>query len=190
MEWTYPLSGGRGVLTVRQAGRWAEVNARLQDDGRGLYKGWLTGRGGELLLGTFLPQGGELRLARTLDRAELERRGFWPPEGAAARLTFAFGESPQKQPERGPEGFVRARPDQVLGDTVLRTSGGDCPLWVRKAGEQTLVLLPFRTDRPFPLLPAFCLMRVVEREGRHWLALRLDGRGWPILPPPTGEELV
>lgn len=188
MEWTYPLEGARGTLSVRETGAWAEVCARLTDDRQGLYKGWLTGAGGELPLGTFLPQGGELRLSRTLARAELERRGFWPPSGALVRRTFTFG-AQKKHPAREPRGFARVHPDQVLGDVVLHTSGRDCPLWVRKTGGETLVLLPFRTDRPFPLLPAFCLMRVVERDGVHWLALRLDERGWPVLPPPAEEEL-
>ena len=191
MEWAYPLDGGRGRLTVRLDGTRAEVRARLANDGLGLYKCWLTGREGEeLLLGTFLPEGEELRLSRSLDRAVLERAGVWPPAGGAVRRTFTFGRSEKKRPVRGPRGFDRGEPDRVLGDPVLRACGAGEALWVRKRGEQTLLLIPFRTDRPLPLVPAFCLMGTAELEGERWLTLRLDGKGWPVLPPPGPDELL
>lgn len=188
MEWTYPLEGRRGAVTVRAEGARAGVRVRLADDGLGLYKVWLLGKGGAFPLGTLLPEGGELHLERSIPVSTLEERGFWPPAGAEVRRTFTFGEA-KKHPERGPLGFEAARPDRVLGDPVLRGCGEGTTLWARRTGEQTLLLMPFRTDGPLPLVPAFCLMGVVEREGRRWLTLRLDGRGWPILPPPTEEEL-
>lgn len=188
MEWTYPLDGGRGRLTVRREGTRVEVRSRISDDGQGLYKVWLLGPGGELPLGTLLPEGRELRLERRLDGPRLEAQGFWPPSGALVRRTFTFG-AQKKHPAQGPRGFARVRPDQVLGDPVLRVSGGTGELWTKRAGEESLLLVPFYPGKPLPLAPAFCLMRVVEREGARWAALRLDERGWPVLPPPTAEEL-
>lgn len=188
MEWTYPLDGGRGRMTVRRDGGRVEVRARIPDDGRGLYKVWLLGAGGELPLGTLLPEERELRLERRLDGLRLEAQGFWPPSGALVRRTFTFG-AQKKHPAQGPRGFARVHPDQVLGDPVLRASGGTGELWSKRAGAENLLLVPVHPGKPFPLVPAFCLMRVVERDGAHWAALRLDERGWPVLPPPTAEEL-
>ena len=186
MEWTYPLAGGQGTLVVRQVGEELQACAQMADDGLGLYKCWLTGRGGaEFQLGAFLPEGGKLVLRRTLRRAALERQGLWPPEGANVRRTFTFDSTPPPKKPQGPPGFVRADPQEILGDRVLRESGRDLPvLWSKKVGQETLLAVPYQPTKPFPMVPAFCLMAVVEAAGTRWLCLRLDERGWPVLPPP------
>ena len=62
------LEGG-GTLSLREDGPRVHTEARRQNDGQGLYKVWLRGGGkGRLLLGTLVPEGGELVLSRTLSR--------------------------------------------------------------------------------------------------------------------------
>ena len=90
MEKRYPLAEGRGWLSVRQNGLRAECEAELPDDGCGLYKLYLRGAGGSYLLGTPMPEGGRLRLRRTVTLDTLCRGQAWPPTGAAAELSFAF----------------------------------------------------------------------------------------------------
>ena len=69
------LDGGRGWLTVREENGRARIEAELPDDRRGLYKGWLLGAHGRALAGTFVPEGGALKLRRTLSLDELRRQG-------------------------------------------------------------------------------------------------------------------
>ena len=87
----FSLDGGRGWLTVREENGRARIEAELPDDRRGLYKGWLLGAHGRALAGTFVPEGGALKLRRTLSLDELRRQGAWPVTGGAAELAFAAG---------------------------------------------------------------------------------------------------
>ena len=87
----FSLDGGRGWLTLREEGGRVRLEAELPDDGRGLYKAWLLGRRGRALAGTFVPEGGALRLRRVLSLDELRRQGAWPVTGARAELAFAAG---------------------------------------------------------------------------------------------------
>ena len=75
MEERFSLAEGKGRLTVWEENGRAVCKANLPDDKKGLYKCWLSGPGGKALLGTFVPQGGQLKLERTLSVAELKRQG-------------------------------------------------------------------------------------------------------------------
>ena len=113
METRFALGAAGGALTVREEGGRAVFEAVLPDDRRGLYKVWLTGRGGQFLLGTLMPENARLRLHRTLPVAELERHGVWPLTGAQARLAFPFGEGESTPPK----GWRWERePGRLLGD--------------------------------------------------------------------------
>ena len=67
----FSLDGGRGWLTVREENGRVRAEAQLPDDGRGLYKAWLLGERGRALAGTFVPEGGALKLRRALSLDEL-----------------------------------------------------------------------------------------------------------------------
>ena len=86
MEERYALAEGKGRLTVRAAEGRVACEAMLPDDGRGLYKAYLSGPQGRFPLGALLPEGGTLVLRRTLSVGELERRGVWPPTGGGVEL--------------------------------------------------------------------------------------------------------
>ena len=74
-----------GMVRIREEGLQAVISARAADDGAGLYKLHLLGKGDSLLLGTLIPENGALCLRRTIPVDQLRRRGLWPPAGAEAR---------------------------------------------------------------------------------------------------------
>ena len=90
MEQRFALDGGVGALSVREEGPRASIAAERPDDGRGLYKAYLRGRGGSVLLGTMTPENGRLLVRRTFSLDELRRRGAWPVLGGAAEMAFSF----------------------------------------------------------------------------------------------------
>ena len=68
---------GGGTLTLHQDGPRVHMEAERPSDGLGLYKVWLHGNhGGKFLLGTLVPERGQLRLGRTLSVSTLEQAGL------------------------------------------------------------------------------------------------------------------
>ena len=55
----------QGVLRCRQVGDRAELTMEVPGPGQGLYRGYALGEGGQMDLGTLLPEGGGRRLHRT-----------------------------------------------------------------------------------------------------------------------------
>lgn len=175
MERCYPLAGGKGSLRLWEEGLRVRLTARLPDDGRGLYKVWLTGaRGGELLLGTLMPEGGVLQLHRQMSVDQLTRAGVWPPSGGRAALVFPAG-------GHVPQGWQLADNLAALfSDTVLRDQAkGQRGALLRKRDGGTTLALPFAWGSAVPLEAAFCLMRPAELEGETYLLLELDASGHP-----------
>ena len=173
---------GGGALEVRQEGSRVKFTAERQRDEVGLYKVWLRGRR-EFLLGTRIPEGELLRLNRTLPLNELEACGCWPVEGAEVRLAFPFSGGKN-------DGWtiISSLPEPVSDPLLRRSLRGT--LWGRReedGGYRAAAL--FRTDRPVPLEPVFCLGRVEEQGGRQYLVWQFDGGGRPILPasPPAKD---
>ena len=81
---------GGGTLSLREEGPRVHLEAARPDDGRGLYKAWVRGRQGSLLLGTLVPEAGGLRLRRTVSRSSLGQAGCWPVTGGNCVLTYPF----------------------------------------------------------------------------------------------------
>lgn len=181
METRFALGAAGGALTVREEGGRAVFEAVLPDDRRGLYKVWLTGRGGQFLLGTLMPENARLRLHRTLPVAELERHGVWPLTGAQARLAFPFGEGESTPPK----GWRWERePGRLLGDRLLRQSAvrlGRAAL--RREEDGFSLALPWRAGGEFPLTPLFCFARLERLDGGEWLVFSFNRRGCPMFPP-------
>ena len=179
MEGSMEMRGG-GTLTFRQEGPRVRLQVRREADGRGLYKAWLRGDGGgTCLLGTLIPEGGELQLCRTLSVEELERAGCWPHFRGEAQLAFHFDEGRAGGWRREPE------PGRLLRDPVLRREIRG-PMWYREEREGFSLAARFRTDRPVPLAVLFCLARVEQWEGQRYLVWEFDWEGWPRLPRDGG----
>ena len=175
------MEGGGTLRLDHEGGRLRLAAERPRDD-RGLYKLWLTGPNGRYLAGTMAPEGDRLTLRRAVNRMELERVGCWPVTGGRAVLAFSFAPAAGWRTE--------PRPDTVIRDPVLRGQLGG-PALCRQDGAGVLLALPFRTDRPIPLVSLFCLARVEGVEGRPHLIWRFDGEGRPAVPhkkPPGGRE--
>lgn len=173
MEHRLDMRGG-GTLTLRQEGPRVRLEAARPEDGRGLYKVWVTGRGGgRLLLGTLAPEGKELRLRRTLSVGELERAGCWPMSGAEAPLAFPFSAS-----ERW---YCEQHPERLTADPLVREQLKG-PLLCRKGRDGFRLAAPFRTDAPVLLDALFCLARVEQLEGRPHLVWVFDREGRPKIP--------
>ena len=187
----FSLAGGRGSLTLTGLGDRVRAEVRLADDGRGLYKAYLLGRGGRFLLGTLVPEGGALVLDRTLGLAGLVQMGVWPPLGGTAELAFAFGpgagqpEGAQGRPQRAapvPPGWRREpRPERLFGEALLQQSAqGLRGALVRREGDRIRLALPWRPDGVFPLTPLFCFAVPERLDGALYVSFLLNGRGCPI----------
>lgn len=184
METRFELAAGRGHVELREEEGRVRVRAELADDGRGLYKAWLLGRGGRFPLGALLPEGKTLALTRTLSRAELERRGFWPVRGAAVELAFSPRDGGRAWD--APQGWRREEsPWTLLGEPLLRQSARELRgVLLRREDRGFLLAAPWREDRPFPLAPLFCFARIMPLGGAMYAVFAFSGGGCPVLPPP------
>lgn len=175
MEERLNMRGG-GILTLVQEGPRVHMEAERPADGRGLYKVWLHGdQGGKLLLGTLAPEGGVLRLRRTLSVGALERVGCWPQLWAEAPLAFAFSSQDSGR------WYCEQHPERLLADPVLKRQIGGAML-CRREGECFALAAPFRTDAPVALPPLFCLAQVERWDGRPHLVWQFDAGGRPKIP--------
>ena len=177
MEHRFKLEGGPGSLRIRGNGLRVEAEAERPDDGRGLYKAYLKGQGGELLLGTMAPEDGLLRVRRAFSLDELRRRGVWPVLGGGARLTFLF------QGRKPPAGWSWMDGSSLpLQEAALRQAAaglGEVLYSSRPGCFQ--IAVPFHTDRAFPLPALFCLARTEEIGGRVYLIFLFDKSGRPVV---------
>lgn len=150
MEQRFPME--QGVLRCLQVGDRAELTMEVPGPGQGLYRGYVLGEGGQMDLGTLLPEGGGRRLHRTVPVAELRKRGCWPVTGGKAVLTYAFsGGSTQSapgwtglnRPETWLPGGPRPGSGAREGGRPSSSGGGTgCSVWPG-----------LDPRRPFPLSP-------------------------------------
>lgn len=174
---------GGGSLTLAEDGPRVRLEAVRPDDGRGLYKAWALGDGGSALLGTLVPEGGVVRLVRTVSRRSLAQAGCWPVTGGRSVLVYPFPPQGERSPWR-PE----PHPERLCRDPLVRESLEGRPGFCgRRQGTSVLLSVPFRPTQPFPLPLLFCLARVEHREGRLWLVWEFDSGGSPVLPS-AGER--
>lgn len=172
------LEGG-GTLSLREDGPRVHTEARRQNDGQGLYKVWLRGGGkGRLLLGTLVPEGGELVLSRTLSRRTLEDAGCWPVAGGKACDGLSFYRGERRGVVLG-GGALEAgvRPSAGAGGPEL---GGPC--WYSGGGEEVRLAASFRGGGQFPLVPLFCFGTVGQIRGREYVIFLFDRQGTPKMP--------
>ena len=173
MEQILNMQGG-GTLTLHREGNQIHMEARRPEDGRGLYKVWLTGLGGgRLLLGTLAPEGGGLALRRTLSVSQLERAGCWPLEGAQAPLAFPFSDVQRW--------YWEPRPQEMISDPILKEQLRG-PVLCSRSREGFSLAVPLRTDAPVTLNALICLAKVERLEGRPHLVWSFDREGRPRRP--------
>ena len=175
MEERKTLPGG-GWLAVRREGPRVTFEAARPDDQKGLYKVWLRGkREKKVLLGTLVPQGRELRLARTLSVAELERADCWPEFQADCALAFSFSNS-KKQ---GSAWYCEQHPERFFQDPLLKRSIPG-PMLCQREEHGFQLAAPFRTDCPIALPGLFSLARLEKGTSGVRLVWHFDEKGWPV----------
>lgn len=164
-------------MTVRQDGRRAVCQAIRPASRGGLYKAWLLGQKGErFLLGTLIPEGGALRLRRTLEIAPLERQEIWPPAGAVIEMAYAFSE---EAPPPAHWCWTDC-PGRLLEDKGLsRILGGVRRALLKRDGEGFWLAFPYSSREAFPLPPLFCLGRLGRLSDRWHILFRFSRRGEP-----------
>lgn len=176
MEWSF--EGAYGAVTVRQEGEKAVCQAIRAADSGGLYKAWLRGAGGRILLGTLIPDGGALRLRRVMDIPALERQGAWPPEGAEILMAYAF----TKEAPPPPDWCWTDCPQRLLTEPMLSA----CLCGVKRAllkrdVEGFYLAFPWPRHQPFPIPPLFCLAKAERLSGNWYILFRFSRRGIPEL---------
>jgi len=171
MDAVIVLEGG-GQLTVREEGPRVRLEA-WRRYGAGIYKVWLRGGGGRMLLGTLAPDRGGLSLVRTLSRQSLEHAGCWPITGGE---TVAARMAPQPSARWEPAGQVQ----ELLRDPILRRCAAETQgLLLRRTGEGFDLAAPYDPLRPFPMAPLFCLAQVEQLRGQPYVIFSFDGEGTP-----------
>ena len=182
----FSLDGGRGWLTVREENGRVRMEGQLPDDRRGLYKGWLLGSRGRALAGTFVPEGGVLKLRRTLSLDELRRQGAWPPTGGLAELAFAAGAPPRGNPAPPAGWRWEPHPAGRMGEPLLARAVGERRVLYRPEDGGFSLACPFDPAKPFPLTPLFCFASV-RRLGDRWYAVFPFRPGGCPRPPDPAE---
>ena len=176
MEWSFTCKNG--AVTVREEGRRAICQAISRAGEGGLYKAWLQGERGRALLGTLIPEGGALRLRRSIEVRQLTGQGAWPPTGAEIVMAYAF--TPEAPPPH--DWCWTDCPGQLLEERTLRevlreTRRG----LLRRDPEGFFLAFPYSDRNPFPIPPLFCLARL-ERLGGNWYTVfRFSRQGRPEL---------
>lgn len=159
MKWSITEQGARVQAEVWRA-----------DAGDGLYKAYLVGSGGQFLLGTLMPEGGQLHLKRSLSLDSLKRQGAWPVQRVREELVCSFREPPQ---------------GILWEDDVLRRSARKLPPHLMQKNENGFTLsFPLDPCAPFPLTPAFCFARVENAR----LLFSFCENGSPYVPQGKGKH--
>ena len=180
MERKFELGGG-GALWIREEGLRARFSCERPDDKRGLYKAYIKGVGGRLLLGTMIPEGGRLGLCRTWSVDELTRKGFWPVTGGEAELSFSF-ENAQARSREGPAGWSRERdPSRLLGDKIISGAAGAVREALYSREEEGFALaIPYEENGAFPIQPLFCFAYLETIESKPYVVFHFNARGCPV----------
>lgn len=190
MEQRFHLGRPGGTLIVRDEGARAAFEAVMPDDKQGLYKAYIAGAGGTLLLGTLMPENGRLFLRRTVSIAELTQKGCWPVTRGEARLAFPFGQSGQQRESVScaPGWSREPNPARLMGDRVLAQAAGELrgTLYCRENGGFALAA-PMEKGAAFPLPPLFCFAHIETLCQRPYAVFHFNAHGCPIFQNKENE---
>lgn len=176
MSMEFELEGGGRLRVWEDAGR-VFFRCERPVSREGLYKVWIRGDGGEMLLGTLVPEGGRMVLGRAVWPMELRRCGCWPVRGGRCDLAFRF------QSRQGDGWCWEEQPSKLVDEETAKM--GDWQRMLCHKGKDELFLAcPVRKDRPVPLTSLICLAKPGRIRGEHCLIWRFDGCGKPCVPAP------
>lgn len=176
MKWSF--DGPNGGVTVRQDGERVICQAIGGIGRAGLYKAWLQGPAGKILLGTLIPEGGTLRLRRVMEVSQLEARCGWPPTGAEISLV---GAEDIRQEKTGGWQWAK-RPEKMVGDReVAQMLRGLGQVLYKKEKQGFLFAIPYSLQRPYPLTALFCLSTLGQINGQWYAIFSFSPHGYPQL---------
>lgn len=167
---------GRGKLRLWEDGGRVFFRCERGLSGEGIYKVWIWGDGGEMLLGTLAPEGDKLVLGRAVWQMELRRCGCWPVRGGRCRLAVPFG-------TRQPDGWYWEDDPARFVDEETAHLGEWRRMLARRTKEGAELAIPWRREESIPLAALFCLARVEQIRGECCLAWKFDSGGKPCLLP-------
>lgn len=176
-----PFETGKGTAQVSTHGNHVELTLSQGDDRKGLYKGYLRGKGGRMELGTLMPEGGQLVLRRNLSCATLEHRGLWPILGVGTCLAYVT--PPVRKMKLSPSWQKELRPHQWIANQGLshhlQSLQGSL---MRSRGEFIELALPWNEKDKFPIPPLFCLATAKTINGQPHFIFAFHKNGSPMLP--------
>lgn len=176
MEWCFELPNG--AVTIRQEGRCAVCRAIYRTDEPSLFKAWLIGKRGRILLGTLIPEGGALRLHRSIEISQLERQGAWPPTGAEILAAYSLT---TRHPPKG--WCLQNEPWKMSELGEFRSSVQNFPwCFLRKNAKGIQIAIPWELGKTFPLSQLFCLASIKQFDGDLYLTFCFSAQGKPELP--------
>ena len=177
MEQRLAMDGG-GWLEVRQDNGQVHFSVSRSLDGAGLYKAWVFGHQGEMLLGTLIPSGRFLQLERTISTDALSRSGCWPVSGGKTAMVYSFDQADQF--DSPPAWRWEHRPGRLFQDDVLAESA--CAwgsMLYRKEQDGFSLAAPFDPHRPFPMSVLFCFCKILPIDGQPHAVFAFDQDGHP-----------
>lgn len=149
-----------------------------ENDGSGLYQGWVRGESGQMLtLGTLLPEEGRLLLRRNLPLEQLIRTGCWPIAACGLRLLHSFtgGHELPKGWHKEAEPARLFPQDPFLCTQMKHLSGA----LLCNSREGFSLAFPYKAREPFPLVPLFCFARIRTLGNGQYITFPFDSEGKP-----------
>ena len=187
MEHRLPLYWRRtewGILRCREQELRTLFSFRCASPGPGLYKAYLAGEQGSVLLGTPMPEGNCLTLSRTLNHSALKECGAFPP--VRGELTLATEGGPTQIPAGWSlPGEGRFPP---LEAELARAFRALPRLWMRERDGGFDLSVPWRPGQELPVPPLICFARAGALENRDCLFFYFDGQGRPQIPREGKSE--
>ena len=172
---------GGGQLEWTQEGSMIRLTARRPEDGAGLYKVWLHGSDGTCLLGTLIPEDGQLILKRTLSRDWLKQVGCWPVVSVSCVMSFTFTDVDNT--EFYSPWHWDHHPGRLFSDPVLSEAASAWGSMLMREGNHGFQLaIPADPHHPFPLLPIFCLAGILHVDGQLHVTFTFHPSGEPKFP--------
>lgn len=144
----------------------------------GMYKIYLSGEGGSILLGTPMPEGSFLTLTRTLTHQVLQQAGVLPPLRGELTPVSSGG------PVLIPAGWRTPAPEELdrLEPMLRQTFQEMTVLWTRDLPDGFALAVPWRSGQAVPATQLICFAVMKNLEGRCCLLFEFGANGMPRIP--------
>lgn len=173
-----------GILRCWEQEVRTTCSIRCASPGPGLYKVYLVGERGSILLGTPMPEGNCLTLSRTLTHPAMKNCGAFPP--LYGELTLASDGILLKAPKGWFIPRMEGAPE--LAEPLNRSFRGLPQLWRREEPDGFSLAVPWRPGQEIPVPALICFARMQELDGRCCILFGFDANGTPRIPSERNEK--